>query len=330
MRYTKREGADLTMKKIYITRKLPEEVVQPLREKFTVRMWEEEDMSVPVDVLKREVAQADGLWAMISDQITREVMEGAPNLKVISNLAVGYNNIDVEAARELGITVTNTPDVLTETTADLAFALLLATARRITEAETVLRSGEWKSWAPMQLTGMDIFGATLGVVGMGRIGEAAARRAKGFNMDVLYHNRTRKLEIEEKHGFEYAELDELLVKSDFVLLFAPLTEETRNMIAKRELGLMKETAILLNVARGGIVNEADLYDALKNGDIWGAGLDVFETEPVPVDHPLLTLPNVTAIPHIGSASIKTRMAMMKMNQTAIAAVLEGKTPNNIV
>lgn len=317
-------------KTIYITRKLPEEVVQPLREKFTVRMWEEEEIDVPVDVLKKEAAQADGLWVMISDQITREIMESAPNLKVISNLAVGYNNIDVEAAKELGITVTNTPDVLTETTADLAFALMLSTARRITEAETMLREGQWKSWSPMQLTGMDIFGATLGVVGMGRIGEAAAKRAQGFNMDVLYHNRTRKIDVEEMHGFEYAELDELLEKSDFVLLFAPLTEETRNMITKRELGLMKETAILLNVARGGIVNEADLYDALKNGDIWAAGLDVFETEPIPADHPLLTLPNVTAIPHIGSASIKTRMAMMKMNQVAIADVLEGKTPKNIV
>lgn len=324
------KGLIFMKKTIYITRKLPEEVVQPLRENFEVRMWEEEEIDVPVDVLKKEVAQADGLWAMISDQITREIMKNSPNLKVISNLAVGYNNIDVEAAKELGITVTNTPDVLTETTADLAFALLLATARRITEAETMLREGQWKSWSPMQLTGMDIFGATLGVIGMGRIGEAAAKRAKGFNMDVLYHNRTRKHGAEEMHGFEYAELDELLKKSDFVLLFAPLTEETKNMITKRELGLMKETAILLNVARGGIVNEDDLYEALKNGDIWGAGLDVFETEPVPVDHPLLTLPNVTAIPHIGSASIKTRMAMMKMNQMAIADVLTGKRPKNIV
>lgn len=317
-------------KTIYITRKLPEEVVQPLREKFTVRMWEEEDIEVPVDVLKKEIAQADGLWTMISDQITREIMEGAPNLKVIANLAVGYNNIDVKAAKELGITVTNTPDVLTETTADLAFALLLASARRVTEAERVLRDGQWKSWAPMQLTGMDVFGSTLGVVGMGRIGEAAAKRAKGFNMDVLYYNRSRKLGAEEMYGFKYAELDDLLAKSDFVLIFTPLTEETRNLIGNRELKLMKETAILLNVARGGVVNEDDLYEALKNGDIWGAGLDVFETEPVPVDHPLLTLPNVTALPHIGSASINTRKAMMKLNRNAILAVLDGKTPNNIV
>lgn len=293
-------------------------------------MWEEEEIEVPVDVLKKEVQQADALWTTISDQITKEIMTSAPNLKVIANLAVGFNNIDVEAAKELGITVTNTPDVLTETTADLAFALLLASARRITEAERVLRDGKWTSWAPMQLTGMDVFGATLGIIGMGRIGEAAAKRAKGFDMNVLYYNRTRKLEAEEKYGFSYAELDSLLQQSDFVLIFAPLTEETKNMIAKRELGLMKKTAILLNVARGGIVNEQDLYDALKNGDIWGAGLDVFETEPVPLNHPLLTLPNVTVLPHIGSASIQTRLAMMKMNQKAIMDVLEGRVPKNVV
>lgn len=315
---------------IYITRRLPEEIVQPLRETYIVRMWHEEEIEVPEEVLKQEVKQADALWTMISDQITREIMESARNLKVISNMAVGFNNIDVEAAKELGITVTNTPDVLTETTADLAFALLLATARRITEAERELRDGKWKSWAPMQLTGMDVYGATLGIIGMGRIGEAAARRAQGFNMNVCYYNRSRKLEAEEKFGFHYAKLDHLLAQSDYVLIFAPLTEETRNMITKRELGLMKETAILLNVARGGIVNEQDLYEALKNGDIWGAGLDVFETEPVPLDNPMLTLPNVTALPHIGSASIQTRFAMMKLNQQAIIDVLAGRTPKNVV
>lgn len=313
---------------IYITRKLPEEAVEPLREKFTVRMWHEEEIEVPADVLKVEAKEADALWTTIPDTINRELIEASPKLKVISNLAVGYNNIDVEAAKERGITVTNTPDVLTETTADLAFALLLASARRVTEADRVVRDGEWKSWTPMQLTGMDAFGATLGIIGMGRIGEAAARRAKGFDMRVLYHNRTRKLEAEAEHGFEYAELNTLLQESDFVLVFAPLTPETKNMIAEKELALMKETAILLNVARGGIVNEDALYHALKDGTIWGAGLDVFEVEPVPLDHPLLTLPNVTVLPHIGSASIRTRLAMMKMNGQAITDVLEGREPKN--
>lgn len=315
---------------VYITRKLPEEVVAPLREKFTVRMWEEEEIVVPEDVLKKEVKTAHALWTTITDQITRDVFENAPNLKVVSNFAVGFNNIDTKAAKELGITVTNTPNVLTETTADLAFALLLASGRRITEAEAMLRGGKWTSWSPMQLTGMDVFGATLGIIGMGRIGEAAAKRARGFEMKILYHNRTRKMDTEEMYGYQYAELDELLRQSDFVLILAPLTDKTRNLIAERELGLMKKTAVLVNASRGGIVNEKDLYEALKAGEIWSAGLDVFETEPVPVDHPLLTLPNVTVLPHIGSASIQTRLAMMKLNERAITDVLEGRVPNHIV
>ncbi len=319
------------MKKIvYITRTLPEEAIQPLKEQYVVRMWEHEDLAMTPAQLKEAVRDVHALWTMIDDQITRDIMEAAPNLEIITNLAVGYNNIDIAAAKELDIIVTNTPDVLSETTADLAFALLLATARRITEAESVLREGKWQAWAPMQLTGMDIYGKTLGIIGMGRIGEAAARRALGFNMDVLYHNRTRKVEAEEAYGFTYADVDTLLQQSDFVLLFAPLTEETRNMMTKREFARMKETAILINVARGPIVNEDDLYDALKEGVIWGAGLDVYHVEPLPTNHKLLTLPNVVAIPHIGSASIQTRLAMMALNRQAILDVFEGKTPKNVL
>lgn len=315
-------------RRIFITRKLPEEVVAPLREKFEVRMWDEADVQVPEKVLLEEARQADALWTMISENVNRKLFESAPNLKVVSNLAVGYNNIDLEAAKEYNVAITNTPDVLTETTADLAFALLLASARRITEAERTVRNGEWTSWSATQLTGMDVFGATLGVIGMGRIGEAAARRATGFNMRVLYHNRTRKPEAEKKYGFAYASMETLLKEADFVLIFAPLTPETKNMIGEEELAKMKETAVLINVARGGIVDEEALYRALKNGVIWGAGLDVFEVEPVPMDHPLLTLPNVTVLPHIGSASIRTRMAMMNLNAQAITDVLEGREPEN--
>jgi len=275
---------------IFITRKLPDEVVAPLREKFNVRMWESDSQSVPREILLQEVSTADALWPVLADRIDRELFEAATKLKVVSNLAVGFNNIDLEAAKEHGVTVTNTPDVLTETTADLAFALLLASARRVTEAEQFIRDGKWQSWSPMQLTGMDVFGATLGIIGMGRIGEAAARRAKGFDMRVLYHNRSRKLESEKKYGFDYRELDILLAESDFVLIFTPLTPETKDMIGERELAKMKKTGIILNVARGGIINEAALYNALKDGTIWGAGLDVFEVEPVPLNHPLLTLP----------------------------------------
>ena len=316
------------MKKIYITRKLPEEIIEPLRKKFDVQMWHSETIGMTNEEIITNAKDAYALWTMLSDNIDRTLIESLPNLKVISNFAVGYNNIDIEAAKDRSIVVTNTPGVLTETTADLAFALLLATARRITEVEQEIRSGNWDSWSPMQYTGMDVFGATLGIVGMGRIGEAVARRAKGFDMNVLYHNRSRKLDAEETYGFTYAELDELLKQSDFVILLTPLTPETKGLIGERELNMMKETAAIINVARGGIVDEQALYEVLASKKIWAAGLDVFEQEPVPVDHPLLTLPNVTVSPHIGSASIRTRQAMMQMNAKDIEAVLENREPQN--
>lgn len=315
---------------IYITRKLPEEAVAPLRKRFTVRMWDSESETVPRDILLKEVVEVDALWSVIADRIDREVFEAAPKLKIVANMAVGFNNIDTETAKEKGIVITNTPGVLTETTADLAFALLLATARRVTEAENELRKGNWSSWSPMEYTGMDVGGATLGIIGMGRIGEAVARRGKGFNMRILYHNRSRKPEAEAAYGVEYATLDDLLKQSDFVVILAPFTPETAGLIGARELSLMKNTAVLINVARGGIVDELALFDALKNGIIWAAGLDVFEIEPVSLDHPLLTLPNVTVLPHIGSASIRTRLSMMDLNASAIMDMLEGREPKNRV
>lgn len=316
--------------RIFITRKLTEEAVAPLHEKFDVRMWDEESVAVPRAVLLKEVAEADALWSVLADSINREVFEAGTKLKIVANMAVGYNNIDLESAKEYDVIVTNTPGVLTETTADLAFALLLATARKLISAENEIRKGNWTSWAPMRFTGMDVGGATLGIIGMGRIGEAVARRAKGFDMQVLYHNRNRKPDAEAEYGLEFRELDTLLKEADFVIILAPFTPETAGMIGARELDLMKNTGVLINVARGGIVDEAALYDALKNGTIWAAGLDVFEKEPVPLDHPLLTLPNVTVLPHIGSASIKTRLAMMNLNAQAITDVLEGRKPKGIV
>ncbi|BAQ09782.1 d-isomer specific 2-hydroxyacid dehydrogenase [Bacillus sp. OxB-1] len=315
---------------VYITRKLPEEAVSPLLGQFEVRMWESESEAVPRDVLLKEAAEADALWTVVTDAVDRDLLTAAPQLKIVANMAVGYNNIDTAVAQERGVIVTNTPGVLTETTADLTFALLLATARRLGEAEQELRAGKWTSWTPMGYTGMDVSGATLGIIGMGRIGEAVARRAKGFDMRVLYHNRSRKPEAEATFGFEYAELDKLLQEADFVVTLTPFTPETAGLIGARELTLMKRTAILINSSRGGVVDETALYEALKNGEIWAAGLDVFETEPVPVDHPLLSLPNVTALPHIGSASVKTRLAMMNLNAQAILDCFEGREPKNRV
>lgn len=311
---------------VYITQKLPDEAVAGLHESFEVRMWHDEKAPAPREEILKQVKEAHALWTMLSDQIDREVFESAPNLKIVTNLAVGYNNIDIHAAHARGVIVTNTPDVLTQSTADLTFALLLATARRIIEAEKSVRSGDWKSWSPMGMAGRNVGGATLGIIGMGRIGVAVADRAKGFGMKVLYHNRTRR----SFEDVEYAEFDDLLKQSDYVVILTPLTEETRGMIGERELALMKETACLINVARGGIVDETALYEALKAEKIWGAGLDVFETEPVPLDHPLLSLPNLTVLPHIGSATVQTRLAMMEMNAKAITDCLAGERVENRV
>lgn len=316
--------------RIYITRKLPEEIVAPLRQSFDVRMWESAETVVPRATLLEEVQQAHALWTTITDIVDVEVLEKAAHLQIIANFAVGYNNIDVEEATKRNIVVTNTPDVLNETTADLTFALLLSTARRLSFAEAELRKGKWTAWSPMGYTGMDVSGATIGIIGLGRIGEAVARRALGFHMKVLYHNRKRKEEAEARYGFTYAPLQTLLQEADFVVVMAPYTSETVGLIGKQELSQMKKTAILINTARGGIVDEEALYEALVDGTIWAAGLDVFETEPVPVDHPLLTLPNVTALPHIGSATIQTRMAMMQLNAQDIQAVLQGRRPKHPV
>lgn len=297
---------------IYITRKLPSSIIEKLEKSFHIDMWEKEEEAIPRELLLEKVKEAQGLLCMLTETIDEEVMEAAPNLKVISNMAVGYNNINVNEATKRGILVTNTPGVLTETTADLTFALLMATARRLVEASSYLREGNWQTWSPMQLTGMDIFGATLGIIGFGRIGQAVARRAKGFQMEVMYYNRSRKREAEEEIGATYADFKTVLTKSDFICLLLPYSPEVHHLISKNEFSFMKKTAVLINTARGGIVDEEALYHALKNKEIWAAGLDVFEKEPVDLSHPLLALSNVVTLPHIGSASIATRMKMAQL------------------
>lgn len=315
---------------VYITRAIPEETLTKIKEVCDVKMWNEEDIPVPYDVLEREIIEVDGLYSLLTDRIDLALLEKAKKLKVVSNMAVGFNNIDLATATQRGIMVTNTPGVLTETTADFTFALLLATARRLIEAADFLRQGQWKTWSPMLLTGQDVYGATLGIIGMGRIGEGLAKRAKGFAMRVLYYNRTRKPETEKELGVAYADMETLLRESDFVCVMTPYNPETNNLIGARELSMMKKTAILINTARGGIVNEEALYHALKKGEIWAAGLDVFEQEPVALDHPLLTLPNVVALPHIGSASEKTRTTMANLAAENLLTALAGKTPPNLV
>lgn len=316
--------------KIFITRQIPTHVLNQLEEVCEVSLWNQEDIPVSRELLEEKIVEIDGLYCMLTDTIDDELLQNATNLKVISNMAVGFNNIDVDAATKRGIIVTNTPGVLTETTADLTFALLMATARRIPEASEFLRRGEWSAWSPMLLTGQDIYNSTMGIIGLGSIGEALAKRAKGFKMNVLYHNRSRKLDAEQELGLEYCSLEDLLKRSDYVCIMTPYTPETKNMIREEHFKLMKDTSILINTARGGIVNENDLYYALKDGEIWAAGLDVFEQEPIELDHPLLTLPNVVTLPHIGSASIGTRTKMAEVVAENMLQALKGEIPVNIV
>ncbi|MGG7619991.1 2-hydroxyacid dehydrogenase [Bacillus coreaensis] len=315
---------------VYITRKIPDEIIQRIEEYCVIRMWEEVDIPVPRDVLEKEIQEVDGLFCLLTDSIDQALLEKAKRLKVVSNMAVGFNNIDIEEAKLKGITVTNTPGVLTETTADLTFALLMATARRLIESSSYLRNGDWKTWSPMQLTGQDVYGATIGIIGMGRIGAALVKRAQGFDMKILYHNRSRKLDLEKKFSITYVEMDQLLNESDFVCIMTPYTPETKHLIGAKELALMKSNAILINTARGGIVNEDALFDALQSGQIWAAGLDVFEEEPVPRNHRLLTLPNVVTLPHIGSASIKTRLQMAHLATDNLLLALNNQTPKHVV
>lgn len=276
--------------------------------------------------------KADGLVCLLTDTVDAEVLESVPNLKIVANVAVGYNNIDVETATKHGIMVTNTPDVLNEATADLAFALLLAAARRLGEAERYLRAGKFDGWELFQPhLGLGVWGKTLGLVGMGRIGQAVARRARGFNMQVLYHNRSRAdAEIETELGARYVSFEELLQESDYLSLHTPLTDDTKHLLSTPEFEKMKSDAILINTARGPVVDEAALADALEQGLIRGAALDVFEEEPE-VHPKLLELEeHVVLVPHIGSATYDTRRGMSTLAAENAAAGLTGKRPPSLV
>jgi glyoxylate reductase len=315
--------------RVYVTRLIPEEGLSPVREATECRIWDGE-LPPPRDVLLRELAEAEGLLCLLTDRVDQELLDAAPRLRVVSQMAVGVDNIDVAACTRRGIPVGNTPGVLTETTADLAWALLMATARRVVEAEAYTRSGAWKTWEPMGLLGRDVYGATLGIIGLGAIGAAVARRAGGFGMRILYYSRHRKPELEAELGLEHHPMEEVLRESDFVSLHTALTPETRHLIGAKELALMKPSAILINTTRGPVVDQAALAAALGSGTIAAAGLDVFEQEPAPLDDPILQLPNVVALPHIGSASIATRGRMARMAADNLLAALSGQRPPNLV
>ncbi|HPU62159.1 MAG TPA: D-glycerate dehydrogenase, partial [Bacillota bacterium] len=298
----------MVKKKVLVTRRLPDEALRLLDDTCEVEL-NPYDRVMTRDELIEGIRDKEGILCLLTDTITAEVMDAAVHLKVISNYAVGFDNVDVKAATGRGIVVTNTPGVLTETSADLTWALLMATARRIVEADAFMRNGKYTGWGPMMLLGGDVYGKTLGLVGMGRIGCAVARRAAGFNMRVLYYDVNRLSEDEEKAlNLEYSGFDELLKEADFVSLHVPLLPSTRHLVGARELSLMKPTSYLINTSRGPVVDEKALVEALRSGKIAGAGLDVYENEPEMAPG-LPELENVVLLPHIASASVETRTKM---------------------
>jgi len=309
---------------------MPERGLRIIKEKFDAEIWRDY-APPPKKTIIEKAAKVDALVTLLSDKIDSEVFDAAPKLKIVVQMAVGFDNIDVAEATKRGIYVTNTPGVLTETTADFAWALLMAVARRVVEADRYVRGGKWTvGWHPMMLQGRDIYGATLGIVGLGRIGCAIAKRAKGFDMKVLYYDVIRRPDFEKEYDIQYTALDKLFPQADFVTINTPLTKETHHLVDEKRLKSMKKTAYIINNARGPIVDEKALYKALKEEWIAGAALDVFEQEPTPLDNPLLKLDNVVVAPHISSASYETRAKMAEMVAENLVAFFEGKTPLNLV
>jgi len=317
--------------RVFVARKMAQEALDTIAQETEMDLWEGE-LPPPRDVLLQKVQDIDGLLSLLTDRVDAELMDATPKLKVVSNMAVGFDNIDVPEATRRGIVVGNTPGVLTETTADFAWSLIMATGRRVAEGDRWTRSGKWKTWGPMILLGHDIHHATLGIVGCGRIGLEVAKRARGFDMKVLYHDAIRRKPEEEKaYGLEYVpDLYQMLSRADFVTVHVPLTAETRHMISSKEFAAMKKTAIFVNTSRGPVVDQKALYEALKSGQIFAAGLDVTEPEPILMDDPLLTLENITIAPHIASASVATRTKMANMAAANLLAGLKGVTPPNCV
>jgi glyoxylate reductase len=316
--------------KIYVTRELPERGLKIIQKHFDTEVWPGY-APPPKKVIIEKAKNVDALATLLSDKIDAEVFNAAPKLKIVAQLAVGFDNIDVQEATKRGIYVTNTPEVLTDTTADFAWALLMAVARRVVEADKYVRTGQWKvGWHPSMMSGRDIHDATIGIVGAGRIGYAVAKRATGFNMKILFYDVIPRPEMEKDFGAKKVDLDQLLKESDFVSIHVPLMKETHHLMNEQKLRLMKKTAYLINNSRGPVVDQNALYKALKEDWIAGAGLDVFEQEPTPVDNPLLKFDNVVVAPHISSASLETRSQMAEMVAGNLVAFLEGKKPPNLV
>ena len=310
--------------KVILTRKVPEPAMAYLQSRCEVTLWVG-DQAVPRHWMLDHIAEAEGLYCLLTDPVDAEILTKASRLKVVSTMAVGFDNIDVVECTKRNIPVGNTPGVLTETTADFAFGLMMTAARRIVEGAAYVENGQWHTWSPTLFLGQDLHGATLGIIGFGRIGQAVARRAAGFDMKVLVSGSSRNVQSKDKNEspMKYVDMPTLLTHSDFVTLHVPLTKETHHLIGVRELKLMKTTAVLVNTARGPVVDSKALYQALARGDIAYAALDVTDPEPIPLDDPLLTLSNCLVVPHIASASVATRNKMAMMAAENLLAGLNG-------
>jgi glyoxylate reductase len=315
--------------RVYVTRHLPGGALDYLGQYTSLEWWLGE-LPPSRDELIKQAASCYGLLTLLTDRVDEELLDRAPRLLVVSNMATGFDNIGVEAASRRAVLVTRTPGVLSETTAEFTLALMFAGARRVVEGDRITRAGEWKTWGPEILLGQDLAGSTLGIVGMGGIGAEVARRARALGMRVVYHSRTRKPALERKYRMEFAELDYLLGESDFVSLHAPLRPDTRHLIDERALRIMKRSAVLVNTARGPLVDQAALHDALKTGQIAAAALDVTDPEPVDPNDPLLSLPNVIITPHIASASVATRSRMAMLAAENLVEALNGNVPKHAV
>ncbi len=310
--------------RVFVTRRIMQEALDLIDRHADMEVWPDEEPPPP-PVLREKVAGVEGMLTNIMDRVDAPLLQAAPGLKVVSQLAVGLDNVDVAEATRRGIPVGYTPGVLAKATADVGFALLMSAARRVGESDRWVRDGQWTlAFHPLRWLGVDVHEKTLGIIGLGQIGLEMARRGRGFDMRIIYHSRTRRPDLEAEYGLEYVDLPTLLAESDFVSLHVPLTPETRHYIGEAELRQMKETAVLVNVARGPVVDSGALYTALKEGWIYAAGLDVTDPEPIPADDPLLTLDNVVISPHVGSASLVSRGAMCMLAARNLVAGLEGK------
>jgi glyoxylate reductase len=310
--------------RVFVTREIFPEYIDQIREETDMELWPDE-LPPPRDVLLQKSKDVDGILCLLTDKIDPEFMDNAgPQLKVISQIAVGFDNINIPEATKRGIPVGNTPEVLTQTTADAAWALMLAAGRRVGESERAVHAGNWRTWHPLHYLGQDVYGATLGIIGMGRIGFEVAKRSVGFNMKVLYHDIVRREDFEAELPMEYVDMDTLLARSDFVSLHTVLNDATYHLIDAEALAKMKSTAVLVNAARGPVIDPKALYKALKSGQITAAGLDVTEPEPIPLDDPLLTLENCVIVPHIASASVATRREMSRIAATNLLNGIKGE------